>query len=88
MNKKTIFRIVIDLILFLAVLNGWWFIVIPFGFFGVYTYLYFIEILIAGIMYDSLFGFIPGMGVQAYIGTIVAVIIIVIMNLVKRVVRK
>ncbi len=88
MNKKILPRIIIDLILFLSVLNGWWFVALPLGLIGAYMYAHFVEIIIAGIIYDSLFGYIPGMGNRAYIGTIVAVVIYGTLSGLKKVVRK
>ena len=88
MNKKITVRIVLDIFLAISVLNGWWFLAIPLGLVGVYAYPYFIEIIIAGIAYDSLFGLIPGMGMRAYAGTVITIMSIVIVSLIKKVVRK
>ena len=88
MNKNILFRIIVDLILLLSVLNGWWFIALPVGIIGMYMYPYFIESIIAGVMYDSLFGLISGMGIRVYMGMILAVFIYVSLSAIKKVVRK
>ena len=88
MNKKIISRIIINLILCVSVLNGWWFVAVPLGLIGAYVYSYFVEIIIAGIAYDSLFGLVPGMGIRAYMGIIISGVGIGVVGLMKKVIRK
>ena len=88
MNAKVFIRILLDFILFISILNGWWFIAMPVGFIGCWYEKYFIEIIIAGIAYDALFGMVRGMGVQGFMGTIVGVIIYITVVLFKKMVRR
>ena len=75
MKSKVITRIIIDLLLAVSVLQGWWFIALLLGIIGLWMFPYYIELIIAGIVYDSLFGMIPKMGWKEYIGTILSVVI-------------
>lgn len=88
MNRNILSRIILDILIAISLLNGWWFIALPLALIGSYSFSYFIEVVIAGIVYDSLFGFIPGMGLKGYAGTISAIVIVLILSLVKKVVRK
>lgn len=81
-------RIFVDLLMVISVLEGWWFVALPLGLVCAWLFSFYIEILVAGIVYDSLFGLVPEMGLKGYLGTIVAAVIIVITSGLKRVVRK
>ena len=88
MKKVILHRIIIDLLIIASVFHGWWFIALPLALFGSWKYPRFIEIILAGIIYDSLFGFVPEMGVAGYVGTIVSVVVFLLVMVLKRVVRK
>ncbi len=85
--QKIIIRLIIDIAIALAVLNGWWFIVLPLSFVGIWIFPFFIEIVIAGWVYDSLFGFVPEMGLWGYAGTLTSVLFLSIISLVKGSIR-
>jgi len=85
---KLSFRIITDLLLLISVVNGWWFIALPLSLMGAWNFPYFIEIILAGIAYDSLFGFVPEMGLWGYAGTIMAVIGSIVANVLKKIVRR
>jgi hypothetical protein len=87
MNKSFIRRLILDVIIFLAVLNGWWFIALPLVLISTWFFPYFVEGIVAGIMYDSLFGLIPELGMWGYMGTIVATLVMVIITTMKGKVR-
>ena len=72
----------------LAMMHGWWVVALPLALIGVWRFPYFVEIIIAGIIYDSLFGFVPEMGVIGYLGTIVSVGLFLLLILAKKVMRK
>jgi hypothetical protein len=88
MNGKIIFRIILDILIILCVIQGWWFVALPLALIGVWKCGTFIEIIIAGIMYDSLFGFVKGTGLWAYAGTGASVIIFAIAAFLKGTIRK
>ncbi|MFA6295320.1 MAG: hypothetical protein WC666_02760 [Candidatus Paceibacterota bacterium] len=87
-KKSTICRIVIDLVVLFCVIHGWWFIALPISLFALWSYSYYIEIILAGIIYDILFGFIPEVGFLGYIGTVVSVLIFLVVVMAKKVVRR
>jgi hypothetical protein len=84
---KIILRIITDIIIFVAILNGWWIIALPLAMFGAWFFRYFIEIILAGMAYDALFNMIQGSGWKGYIGTIIAVILFLIAHFLKKSVR-
>lgn len=73
MNKSLLTRLIIDLLMFISVINGWWFVTFPLIIVGLWLFPFFIETILAGIVYDSLFGLVPETGIWAYIGTIVSI---------------
>ncbi|MES2314925.1 MAG: hypothetical protein V4524_03275 [Patescibacteria group bacterium] len=87
MNRSIIFRILIDIALFISIINGWWFIAFPLVLIGIWRLYFVVEIIVAGIMYDALFGMIPAAGIWGYAGTITACIILVVFYFLKKIVR-
>ncbi len=81
-------RFILDTILFLAIMQGWWFVAIPVALIGMLRFEWYFEVLIAGIAYDSLFGLVPGHGVLSYIGILFSLGMFLIMILLKKVMRK
>lgn len=88
MNRKIIYRIILDLIIILLVFNALWFFALPLSLLGAWFLPNFIEIIIAGIAYDSLFGMGNEMGVYGYVGTIVSILILIVVWVMKKVVRE
>lgn len=89
MKKSIIIRAVIDLLLFISIIHGWWFIALPLVMFGVWRLKYFIEIFIAGLIYDSLFGFVTSGDrfILGYIGIISSGVIFLLVKLFKNILR-
>ncbi|HTK33603.1 MAG TPA: hypothetical protein VL335_03640 [Candidatus Paceibacterota bacterium] len=87
MNRTVLFRIFLDSALFVTIINGWWFVAFPLVIIGAWRFYYTIEIVLAGIMYDALFGMVPAVGVWGYAGTITAFGILIILHVLKKVVR-
>ncbi|KND49889.1 MAG: hypothetical protein AB197_00050 [Parcubacteria bacterium C7867-002] len=85
--QKILLRLIIDIGIAYAVLNGWWFIVLPLSFVGIWIFPFFIEIVIAGLIYDSLFGFVPEMGLWGYVGTLVSILFLSVITWVKGSIR-
>lgn len=75
------------MIIAIALLNAWWFIALPLAIVGAWFFPYFAELIVAGVVYDALFGMIPGMGLWSYSGTIISVILFMIVFLLKKLVR-
>lgn len=73
-SKKILGRIVLDFLIAVSILNGWWFVALPLGIVGVWIYKNYFEFIIAGVAYDALFGMVKGTGWIGYIGTIISVI--------------
>ncbi len=88
MTRRLLVRIILDILIAVSILQGWWVIALLFGLFGVWYFPYFIEIIAAGIVYDSLFNHVLGMGLRSHSGLIVSVIIFAVVAWGKGVVRK
>ena len=82
-----ILRLALYLFIAFSLLNGWWLIALPLLLFGIWKFSFNIEILITGVIYDALFGMVPGTGWRGYTGTILAVIILIVLNIFKKLVR-
>lgn len=87
MNTKNAYRILLDIVIAFCVIQGWWFIALPLAFGCAWRLSAYIELVIAGIAYDSLFGFVNGDGLWAYLGTITSVIGFGIITFLKKVTR-
>ncbi len=84
---RIITRVIIDLLMFLCVMQGWWFAALPLGIVGALMFPFFIELVIAGVVYDALFGFAEGQGFVGYVGTVVSVAFIFVVVFVKKMMR-
>ena len=81
-------RLVLDLAIFISVLNGWWFIAIPLCIIGLWFIENYIEIIVAGVVFDAIFGMNNAFGLYAYAGTTVGILLYTCMHIVKKFVRK
>lgn len=88
MDNKLSYRVIFDIIIFLCIFHGWWFVVLPLAIFGLWRYPYFVEIIFAGIIYDSLFGFQSDMILWGYLGIIVSIVVFGAVLLLKKIVRR
>ncbi|OHA16824.1 MAG: hypothetical protein A3C79_00650 [Candidatus Taylorbacteria bacterium RIFCSPHIGHO2_02_FULL_45_28] len=79
---------ILDMIILICVIHAWWFVALPFIFVGMWRFPLFVEIIIVGIIYDSLFGFYPEIDIWGYIGTISSVAIFGIMFFIKKILRR
>ena len=68
MASKTILRIAMDAAMLVCVFFGWWYIALPIGVIALFRFPLYVELVVAGFAYDSLFG----MGAASFAGTIVA----------------
>jgi hypothetical protein len=89
MKKLIISRVVVDIILVLCVIFGWWYAALPLGLIASWFFPYYAEFILAGLFYDALFGLgEPTAGVWAYFGTIISVIASFSIYFVKRSIRR
>ena len=86
-EMKLFLRIILDICIAIAVLNGWWPIAIILVLIGAWSFKLYIEIIIAGVAYDALFGMTHGMGWRGYEGTIFSVVLLIVVKLLKKLVR-
>lgn len=87
MNRDTSLRITLDVIVILSVLFGWWFVAIPIGIVGAWVFPRYAELVIAGFLYDLLFGIGRGMGIFGYAYLISSAIILGVVSYLKIVVK-
>jgi len=80
-------RLLLDILLFICVLQGWWFFALPLGMVGVFYYAYFFEIVIAGVAYSALFEAVPGSGYRAFTGVIGALVVFILITSTKKIFR-
>ncbi len=81
-------RIIFDCIIAVSVLFGVWFVAWPVAVIAAWYFPLYAEILVAGIAYDALFGMSSGMGIWAYVGTLIAVVSFIAVNASKRILRR
>jgi len=90
MTNGPALRITLDVIMFISVLLGWWFVAIPIGIVGAWIFPRFAELVIAGFVYDILFSMYGDghMGIAGYAYLIGSVIILGVISYLKNVVKK
>jgi hypothetical protein len=88
MNNNIFARIIIDIVIAFSVTQGWWFIALPLGLLGCWFFPYYLEIFMAGVAYDSLFGMVPDVGYKGYFGLIISAIGLFVVAGLKRIVRR
>ena len=87
MNQSLILRIGLYIATIFCVINGWWFIALPLLLFGAWRLSFKIEIVLAGVAYDALFGMVRGTGAWGYIGTITGVCILILFAILRKMIR-
>lgn len=89
MNKEPALRITLDVIVCISVLLGWWFVAIPISIVGAWVFPRYVEIVIAGFMYDILFSLNRDghMGIFGYAYLVSSVIILAVISYLKIVVK-
>jgi hypothetical protein len=84
---KIILRIILDVMIFIAVLQGWWPAAVVLALVVVWLFSFPIEIILVGVAYDALFGMVHGMGIKGYSGTIGSVILLIFVMVLKKMMR-
>jgi hypothetical protein len=95
MNKNISFRIGLDAIILVCVILGWWYAALPIALLAFFKFPYYVELVAAGFIYDSLFGMgagtVPdsgGIGIfAAFAGTIVSLVLLAVAATLKRLIR-
>jgi hypothetical protein len=88
MSQHHIYRIILDILIALCIIQGWWFIALPLCILGIWRHGYFLEILLAGFAYDALFGAGTDIAVMRYVGISVATAVFVIFLFLKKMLRR
>jgi hypothetical protein len=88
MNKLIITRIVIDFIILISVISGWWHIALIISMISLMFFPFFIEMIIFGIIFDALFGYNQSLGISKYAGTILSVSIFLIIYWLQNTLRR
>ncbi len=88
MNKNIYFRIIFDAVIAVLAIQALWFIALPIALVCAWTFPYYLEFVVAGIIYDSLFGPISYFSFFGHIGAIATTVILVVTTFFRRIVRK
>ena len=83
---KLALRIILDALIFVALIQGWWYFVVLLCILGVWNFGFYIEIIIAGSFYDSLYGTKNG-SIYGYSGLVVSIALFIILSIFKRIIR-
>lgn len=88
MNKLIIMRIVIDFIILISIISGWWHVALLISLVSFMFFPFFLEIIIFGIIFDALFGYNQSLGISKYVGTILSVSIFLIIYWLQNTLRR
>ena len=72
----------------MCIIFGWWHIALILGLYGLVRNVFFVELVIFGVIYDALFRMTADTGIDGYIGTIVTLVFFVIYSVIKGTIRK
>ncbi len=84
---KLTFRVIIDIAIFLCLVQAWWYFALLFALIGIWNFGFYIEMIIAGLIYDALYGSTNWRDVSGSIGLIVGGILFIVLTVVKKMVR-
>ncbi|MEI8328078.1 MAG: hypothetical protein WCG02_02990 [Candidatus Taylorbacteria bacterium] len=84
---KSIFRILIDIAIFICLVHAWWYFALLLAIIGLWNFGLYIEIILAGLIYDALYGTMKVTDIMGSIGLVVGVIFFVILTFIKKLVR-
>ena len=84
---KLIFRIIIDIAIFLCLVQAWWYFALLLAIIGIWNFGFYVEIILAGLVYDALYGSMAVKGFAGSVGLIVGAILFVVLTVIKRMVR-
>ncbi len=80
-------RIIVDVVVLVSVLLGWWYIALPVAVLAAWMLPYYFEFLLAGLIFDSLYGFGRGLGIFGYFGIVISVVALVLAQFLKLIVK-
>ncbi len=84
---KLIARIILDIIIFLCLVQGWWYFALLLALIGLWNFGMYIEIILAGLIYDALYGSVAVKGVAGSAGLIIGLVIFIVLTVIKKTVR-
>ena len=87
MDSEHMLRIILDVIILVCVIFGWWYIALPLGLIASWALPYYIELVAFGFIYDSLYGMGRGLGLLGFMGIIITVILFFFMWFFKVIVK-
>ncbi|MDE1974918.1 MAG: hypothetical protein KGI49_00155 [Patescibacteria group bacterium] len=87
MKEDVVIRVILDIVLAVSIIFGWWFVFVPLGLLCLWMFPYYAELIAAGFLYDSLFDMDRGLGVVGFSGIIITAVITVAFSVLKLVVR-
>jgi len=87
MHTNPTLRILLDVAVVACILLGWWFIALPLAVLCAWMLPYYLEFVVEGLLYDSLYGAGRGLGLLGYLGIIISLILGIIIILLKMVVK-
>ncbi len=85
---KFSFRILLDISIIAFAIAGYWPLLVTFGFLGLVFFDFYLEIVIAGIIFDSLFGINRELGIYSYSISILTLIIFLLYKFLNKILRK
>jgi len=86
-KRKIVRRLILDAAMAVALLCGWWMVLLPLAVAGSWSFPFFAETVVAGLAFDSLFGLNRALPFFGLTGTAVSILILIAVFLLKKVVR-
>jgi hypothetical protein len=84
---KLILRIILGIVIFLCLVQAWWYFALLLALIGIWNFGLYIEIIFAGLIYDALYGSTNIREFSSSIGIIVGITFFIVLTIIKRMVR-
>ena len=84
---RLIKRILWDFAILVCLVQGWWYAAIIIAMICAWNHKLYLEIIIAGLIYDSLYGPVAVNSISSYIGLTLGIALFIMISIMKRVIR-
>ena len=87
MHTNPTLRILLDAAIVVCILLGWWYIALPLAILCAWVLPCYLELVLGGIFFDSLYGIGRGLGLMGFLGVIASLVLGGIIILLKAIVK-
>ncbi|MEI6304868.1 MAG: hypothetical protein WCP09_02500 [Candidatus Taylorbacteria bacterium] len=84
---KFLRRIIFDVAILACLVQGWWYAALIVAVIAAWNHKMYVELIIAGLIYDSLYGPVSMNNMTTHIGLTICVVLFILIGIMKKVIR-